>query len=1254
MGCVRSGCGVYWDKKQMAGLGYYVVGLSVDSMLTPKGIGYYDGEIFNWHAEKVGTSESEITKVDATTPAFVITREKATTSESEITKVDATTPDFVITREEATTSESEITKVDVTTPAFVITREEATTSESEITKVDATTPDFVITREETTASESEITKRDVTTPAFVITLEEATTSESEITKVDATTPDFVITREEATTNESEITKRGATTPAFVITREEATTSESEITKVDATTPDFVITREEATTNESEITKVDATTPDFVITREETTASESEITKRDVTTTASVITREEVTTSESEITTEKVSTSESDIILGEVTITESDIILGEVTTGVTTTESVISTEEATEIESEITRGKVTSTKSEIITGKATTTESVISSELVTTSESEITTGEDLSGDFSSCETLHITYDTSRSMPQRPLFGLYLRSNTTFDGRPVYMLEETTLNRYNVTLYHTTTAMTNEWVISETAGQREHVLIRIFDDAMFPEFVQKDALSKGFFNDEWMDIPSLQFNCFKEKTPCKTIYLDSQDWTPGGVTPSDTYIFGIWTLDTTQKFNNRVVYRHERLDNDLYLFRVQPLSWVMQIGSPKSTDLNSSIAPLAISNDSSIYPEDITAPIAMLDSSGKHTWTIDTFACFSVENTCDALNVSSTSQNCQDEEFVGIYDKSGETHSRPYYRKIDDPKYFLGFSFVQESIPIWSFIFTNLFVGYIYEFTPDPLKIRKKSLTMECIDNPKLTTVLDITTEATANADIKTRSAITTQLDVETKDSTTTTSAVSTESGFEIGAVKTIEHSDAIDENLTTEPHIITESGLKIVSDNTIEVAIDPDYTTESTLAINTDATTEDATTIKLDATTEEETSNSAATAKDATTAKPDTTTEDTTTKSDATTEDAKTARPDATTSQPDATTTEDATITMPNVITHAINARTDVMTTIKHEGILEDAATTKAVVTNETMRLSTGPADTTSTESSISNKRNNVTACYNKCSKGMVQNMNGECVVGKTFQIEITFSLRWDDRLVKPSQMYIQMESDILCSAERGFTPMITMTIGLNLTNLSPGSIIANLTVTAAPINESMADYNVTLKDIVHAFDARRASGGKENLPYTPDSITGASAMYPYLCMKDYNECADQEDLAMRCDEAARCINTIGSFECVCPVGTIDVSPDPTFTGRKCSYSETDSGVYIILAVVSLAAVTVVCIIVCSSLIYLKRKRSRLERKFIKYFNRDTTRRMPMSRLPMAYNDIQGLGDHGSQSRRQEGVYGNRE
>ncbi|CAH1793432.1 unnamed protein product, partial [Owenia fusiformis] len=112
-----------------------------------------------------------------------------------------------------------------------------------------------------------------------------------------------------------------------------------------------------------------------------------------------------------------------------------------------------------------------------------------------------------------DTLQLTGLVIPDVPQLQLFGLYFRSNETQDGRPVYILENTVSNPYKGKLYHITTPMKNEWVISETVGEYDNLSLRIHDDAIFPELIHEAALSEGFYNNTWMGIPSLKFNCFR---------------------------------------------------------------------------------------------------------------------------------------------------------------------------------------------------------------------------------------------------------------------------------------------------------------------------------------------------------------------------------------------------------------------------------------------------------------------------------------------------------------------------------------------------------------------------------------------------------------------------------------------------------------------------------------------------------------------------------------------------------------------
>ncbi|CAH1793433.1 unnamed protein product [Owenia fusiformis] len=710
-----------------------------------------------------------------------------------------------------------------------------------------------------------------------------------------------------------------------------------------------------------------------------------------------------------------------------------------------------------------------------------------------------------------------------------------------------------------------------------------------------------------------------------------------------------------------------------------------------------DVNSDMSPLAVAFDQSIYPEDITTPIKILGGAEYTPWHGLSFTCFSVEDTCNRLTINGLREDSPFKAVKGIYVKSGEHHNRPYYKNVADSRCILMFTFTPSRNAIWGFMFNGQSAGHVLDFVPDPIDIRFQwsgfggfqDITIACLDEPEVATMTGAAYAFSATDAIIRQSFVsadepdnakevaTSMSDVRARNADITEPDVTTEVAVPNGPHVKAKTADITESDFTTEaavpndPHVkaittdVTESGATTEAGVPNEPYVkaknaditEPDFTTEGTIAIEPHIKTKTAIITEPAVTTEAVVPN-----EPRVKAKTDDITEP-----GVTTEGAVTIETDVTleavlNNEPHVTLIEAVPIE-PKITTEAVvhngltieaatpndlNVKTQTASTTEPEAATGNAMTYEPDVTIPVnIESNSEPQGARNTTSRVSpDEINQSTGCTSKCGRGMVENLQGECIVGTTFQLGITFDLPWSDGLLMTnSPMYTQMESDILCSIRRGFSPQLT--VASNLTNFTPGSIVANLTVTVAPGNESMVDYNVTLEDILRAFNVRRASGGKENLPYTPDCITSAN---------DYNECTDQEDLVMRCDAAARCINTIGSFECVCPVGTIDVSPYPRFPGRKCSYRDTDHDVLTIVSITCLVGLTIVCIIACSCWIYLKRKQMRVvsERKFIEYFNKDETRRMPMSRPPLAYNNINGMGDSGSQSRRHAGVYGNRE
>ncbi|CAH1793430.1 unnamed protein product, partial [Owenia fusiformis] len=214
----------------------------------------------------------------------------------------------------------------------------------------------------------------------------------------------------------------------------------------------------------------------------------------------------------------------------------------------------------------------------------------------------------------CDKLYMTADVDPDQlpPQIEWFGIYTITNETSDDRPVYTLDELGTVQRNVTLYHVTTTSSSYWFLSESVGDTEP-WIRISDDAFYPELIKPDSLREELNSSTWVEIPTLRFLCFKERDPCKTLYLDSATYMPKSIIISGANVFGVWILDETQTYNNRPVYHHE-LFTTLYLFRVHPVEWMMSFENPVGVPVDSRPTnTLALLTDQSIYPEDITAPM-----------------------------------------------------------------------------------------------------------------------------------------------------------------------------------------------------------------------------------------------------------------------------------------------------------------------------------------------------------------------------------------------------------------------------------------------------------------------------------------------------------------------------------------------------------------------------------------------------------------------------------------------------------------
>ncbi|CAH1788929.1 unnamed protein product, partial [Owenia fusiformis] len=303
--------------------------------------------------------------------------------------------------------------------------------------------------------------------------------------------------------------------------------------------------------------------------------------------------------------------------------------------------------------------------------------------------------------------------------------------------------------------------------------------------------------------------------------------------------------------------------------------------------------------------------------------------------------------------------------------------------------------------------------------------------------------------------------------------------------------------------------------------------------------------------------------------------------------------------------------------------------------------TKGLVTTELDTTATTELDTTtSIKTTTSSSANTSKSCSNGCINGQLR-----CTgVNRLFQLQFTlFGLIWNDQLNNiDSDRYKKMARDSLCSIQRGFdkgsSVANTLKFGLILSNFLPGSIVVNMTVQVFPANITlgMRDFNVIVNDLVHGFDVKAARSGIENLPFTPGCIKYAD---------DYNECANDviEDV-LRCDEDASCINTMGSFECVCPDDMLDISPDPQYPGRKCV--KRNEG--IIVAVCIIVLVMIIGTIAFPICIAKKRRKQneviKLEAEhFGDYINIVKSHRMP-SGVPLAYSETALRG--GSQSGRQ--------
>ncbi|CAH1788553.1 unnamed protein product, partial [Owenia fusiformis] len=272
----------------------------------------------------------------------------------------------------------------------------------------------------------------------------------------------------------------------------------------------------------------------------------------------------------------------------------------------------------------------------------------------------------------CDRLHLTSDINPDRPpsQTEWFGIYTLTNETSDGRPVYTLDEPGSVQRTVKLYHVTTPLSSYWFLSESVGDTEPY-IRIRDGAFYPELINPGSLREELNNSNWAEISTLRFLCFKEHDPCKTLYLDSSTYMPPGVLTSETNIFGLWILDETQTYNNRPVYHHQ-LHSSLYLFKMNPIGWVLHFKSPASIlDDSQQMNPLALITDQSIYPEDITAPIRI----NQVEWPGAAFSCFSVSTACNEISISGINTS-PFEVFNGLYSKIVlGTVPRPSYQLTD---------------------------------------------------------------------------------------------------------------------------------------------------------------------------------------------------------------------------------------------------------------------------------------------------------------------------------------------------------------------------------------------------------------------------------------------------------------------------------------------------------------------------------------------------------------------------------------------------
>ncbi|CAH1788547.1 unnamed protein product, partial [Owenia fusiformis] len=219
-----------------------------------------------------------------------------------------------------------------------------------------------------------------------------------------------------------------------------------------------------------------------------------------------------------------------------------------------------------------------------------------------------------------------------------------------------------------------------------------------------------------------MPTLKFLCFKERDPCKTLYLDSTTHMPAGVLTSGANIFGFWILNETQTYNNRPVYHHE-LFTSLYLYRVHPVKWVIRFDNPVNVPVDSPPNnTLGLITDQSIYPEDIKAPIS-INLTGSHSeWPGAAFSCFSVSRACNELSISGISTDSQLVIFNGLYTKKdSEYNYRPYYEHHESSgnQRLLVFRWSYWNSPpaaTWQLLFHGGLANYVYEFIYDPLNIR----------------------------------------------------------------------------------------------------------------------------------------------------------------------------------------------------------------------------------------------------------------------------------------------------------------------------------------------------------------------------------------------------------------------------------------------------------------------------------------------------------------------------------------------------------